>query len=70
MKKHLSIFPMLLIVFSVYGCGEKIEPGTGRMYVKKDAHVYHFCSSKCYKNMIELKRVPRRTRWSKHHTKE
>lgn len=51
-------------------CGEKIEPGTGRMYVKRDAKIFFFCSTKCYKNMIQLKRVPRRTRWSKYHIKE
>lgn len=51
-------------------CGAKIEPGTGRMYVKKDAKVFFFCSTKCYKNKIQLKRVPRRTRWSKYHVKE
>jgi large subunit ribosomal protein L24e len=51
-------------------CGEKIEPGTGRMYVKKDGKIFFFCSTKCYKNMIELKRVPRRTQWSKLHVKE
>ncbi|HID74207.1 MAG TPA: 50S ribosomal protein L24e [Thermoplasmata archaeon] len=45
-------------------CGVQIEPGTGRMFVKRDGTVFHFCSKKCYKNMIVLKRVPRRTRWS------
>ncbi|MCJ7606411.1 MAG: 50S ribosomal protein L24e, partial [Thermoplasmata archaeon] len=35
-------------------CGEEIEPGTGRMYVKKDGVIYHFCTSKCYKNLIKL----------------
>lgn len=45
-------------------CGQEIEPGTGRMFVKKDGSVFHFCTSKCYKNMIELKRVPRRTAWT------
>ncbi|MBN1539874.1 MAG: 50S ribosomal protein L24e [Candidatus Thermoplasmatota archaeon] len=51
-------------------CGEKIEPGTGRMYVKKDGKIFFFCSTKCYKNMVNLKRVPRKTLWSKHHVKE
>ncbi len=46
-------------------CGGNIEPGTGRMYVKSDATTYYFCSSKCFKNMITLKRVPRRVRWTK-----
>lgn len=46
-------------------CGNEIEPGTGMMYIKKDATTFHFCSSKCHKNMVQLKRVPRRTLWSK-----
>ena len=46
-------------------CGQEIEPGTGKMYVKKDATVFYFCSNKCQKNQLKLKRIPRRTRWSK-----
>ncbi|MCJ7517954.1 MAG: 50S ribosomal protein L24e [Methanomassiliicoccales archaeon] len=46
-------------------CGNEIEPGTGRMYVKKDGSVYSFCTHKCYKNMIHLRRVPRRTLWTR-----
>ena len=46
-------------------CGEKIEPGTGKMFIKTDGTVYYFCASKCQKNMLGLKRVPRRVRWSK-----
>ncbi|MCL2143263.1 MAG: 50S ribosomal protein L24e [Methanomassiliicoccaceae archaeon] len=46
-------------------CGLEIEPGTGKMFVKKDGTVLNFCTSKCYKNMIELRRVPRTTRWTK-----
>ena len=45
-------------------CGQEIEPGTGRIHVKKDGTVYNFCTSKCFKNMIELRRVPRRTAWT------
>ena len=51
-------------------CGKEIEPGTGRMYVKKDGVTYQFCASKCYKNMIELKRIPRRTEWTSWHARE
>ncbi len=51
-------------------CGKDIEPGTGRMYVKKDGTVLYFCSSKCYKNMMELKRVPRRVTWTADYEKE
>lgn len=51
-------------------CGQEVEPGTGRMYVKKDGVTYQFCTSKCYKNMIELKRVPRRTAWTSWYARE
>ena len=51
-------------------CGEEIEPGTGRMYVKKDGVIYHFCTSKCHKNLIKLGRVPRRTTWTRWHEHE
>ena len=50
-------------------CGNDIEPGTGRMYVRKDSTVYQFCTTKCYKNMVVLKRVPRYVRWSKKYQK-
>ena len=45
-------------------CGAEIEPGTGKMFVKKDGAVLNFCTNKCYKNMIELKRIPRTTAWT------
>ncbi|HSV42813.1 MAG TPA: hypothetical protein VLH13_05320, partial [Methanomassiliicoccales archaeon] len=31
----------------------------------KDGTVYLFCTMKCEKNMIDLKRVPRRVEWTK-----
>jgi large subunit ribosomal protein L24e len=46
-------------------CGVEIEPGTGKMYVKKDGTVFLFCSNKCDKNMIDLRRVPRNVEWTK-----
>ena len=45
-------------------CGEPIEPGTGKIYVKKDGTVYNFCTNKCKKNRIDIGRVPRRTKWT------
>jgi len=33
------------------------------MFVKRDGTVYFFCSSKCEKNMLKLKRVPRKIKW-------
>ncbi len=46
-------------------CGYEIEPGTGKMYVKRDGKIYYFCSRKCEKNMLELKRNPRKLKWTK-----
>ena len=51
-------------------CGKEVEPGTGRMFVKKDGVTYQFCTSKCFKNMIELRRVPRRTTWTTWYARE
>lgn len=49
-------------------CGASIEPGTGKMYVKKDGTTYLFCSNKCSKNMIEMGRVPRKVTWTAAYT--
>jgi large subunit ribosomal protein L24e len=50
-------------------CGNDIEPGTGTMYAKKDGTIYHFCSSKCRKNLLKLKRDPKHVRWTKFYRK-
>ncbi|HYA32696.1 MAG TPA: 50S ribosomal protein L24e [Candidatus Bathyarchaeia archaeon] len=44
-------------------CGAAIELGTGKMFVKRDGTVYHFCSSKCEKN-FRLGRLARRVVWT------
>lgn len=46
-------------------CGKEIEPGTGKMYVKKDGTFFLFCTNKCQKNMIGMKRVPRKITWTR-----
>jgi large subunit ribosomal protein L24e len=51
-------------------CGKIIEPGTGKMYVLKEGKVYDFCSSKCEKNMLKLKRKPLKTKWSAKYSKQ
>ena len=50
-------------------CGNEIEPGTGKLYIRKDGTIYHFCSSKCQKNFLKLKRVPRKVRWTRYYKK-
>jgi large subunit ribosomal protein L24e len=44
-------------------CGKQLEPGTGKMLVKKDGTIYYFCSAKC-ENNHKLGRVPRRVQWT------
>ncbi len=51
-------------------CGTKIEPGTGKIFVKTDGIVFHFCTGKCKKNMVDLKRKDRETRWTRKYAQE
>ncbi|MDD1684567.1 MAG: 50S ribosomal protein L24e [Methanoregula sp.] len=44
-------------------CGVPLEPGTGKMLVKKDGTIFYFCSTKCENNQ-KLGRVPRRVQWT------
>jgi len=45
-------------------CGREIEPGTGIMYVKNDGSILWFCSSKCRKNYLKLRRNPKKLKWT------
>ncbi len=45
-------------------CGNSIEPGTGRMYIRVDGTVFYFDSHKCFENFVNLRRVPQDTKWS------
>lgn len=45
-------------------CGDAIEAGTGKMYIRKDGTVFHFCTAKCQANQVELGRVNRHVRWT------
>ncbi len=44
-------------------CGRPIEPGTGIMYVTKRGEILWFCSSKCFKNYIKLRRKKTKVKW-------
>ncbi len=50
-------------------CGNEIEVGTGKMYVRRDGRVLYFCSGKCEKNMLKLKRSPRKLKWTKYYSR-
>lgn len=51
-------------------CGKEMEPGTGKMYVKKDGTVYLFCTNKCSKNMVDMGRVSRTVTWTRAYARE
>lgn len=46
-------------------CGKEIKPGTGMVFVKNDGTVLRFCSSKCWKNALKLKRNPKKLKWTR-----
>lgn len=45
-------------------CGSAIEPGTGKMYIKRDGTVFHYDSAKCQRNQVGLGRVNRHVKWT------
>ncbi len=49
--------------------GHEIEPGTGMMFVRRDGTVLWFKDSKSRKNMLKLKRNPRRLKWTRRYEK-
>lgn len=48
-----------------YFCGDEVKKGAGILYAKKDGTIINFCSSKCRKNSLKLKREGRRVKWTK-----
>ncbi len=45
-------------------CGCEIERGTGKIIVQKDGTILHFCTMRCEKNMLKLKRNPLKVAWT------
>ncbi len=50
-------------------CGNDIEPGTGKMFIRREGTIHFFCSSKCQKNLLNLGRIGRRVRWTRRYVK-
>jgi large subunit ribosomal protein L24e len=47
-------------------CNNEVRKGTGTLFVYKDGTTLSFCSSKCKKNMLNLKREGRLQGWTNH----
>ena len=45
-------------------CGKEIKPGTGMLFVLKTGKKHYFCSGKCERNAVKLKRTPRKKKWT------
>ena len=50
-------------------CGNEIKPGTGKIFVFKTGKTINFCSNKCEKNLLKLKRTARNFKWTKDYEK-
>ncbi|MBI2148009.1 50S ribosomal protein L24e [Candidatus Woesearchaeota archaeon] len=51
-------------------CGKNIERGTGKMFVQNDGKILYFCTMKCEKNMLKLRRKAHTTPWTKEFRRE
>jgi len=45
-------------------CSITIRPGAGKLFVRKDGSILTFCSRKCEKNLLQLKRKSHTTKWT------
>lgn len=55
---------MSLLVKPCSFCDRPVSKGSGTMLVRNDGTILWFCSAKCRKNMLELRRDPRRLKWT------
>ncbi|MGI0100758.1 MAG: 50S ribosomal protein L24e [Candidatus Micrarchaeaceae archaeon] len=37
-------------------CSTEIKKGTGTMYIYKTGAISYFCSNRCFKNVVKMKR--------------
>ncbi|MBD3387628.1 MAG: hypothetical protein GF416_01140 [Candidatus Altiarchaeales archaeon] len=51
-------------------CSDRIPRGTEYLYVTSKGKIMYFCSSKCLKNQVKLKRKPRKVKWTETYREE
>jgi len=60
---------MSMLTKSCSFCNRPIAKGSCTMLSKNDGTVLWSCSSKCKKNLLVLKRDPRKLKWTKKYVK-
>lgn len=60
---------MSLLIKPCSFCNRPVRKGSGTMLVRNDGVVLWFCSAKCKKNMMDLKRDPRKLKWTNKYVK-
>ena len=60
---------MSLLVKPCSFCDQPVAKGSGTMLAKNDGNILWFCSAKCKKNALVLKRDPRKLKWTKKYVK-
>jgi len=51
-------------------CGKEIEPGTGMLFVQRAGSVLYFCSNKCKKSQLDMKRDPKKLKWTERYERK
>ncbi len=51
-------------------CGKEIPPNHGLLYVQRTGNVLHFCSNKCKRFYLDLKRDPKKLKYTKKYEKK
>jgi len=46
-------------------CNQEFERGTGKLYIQKTGKMFRFCGMKCEKNLLKLKRKPKKFKWTR-----
>ena len=68
-KKDQVVNVMSMLTKSCSFCNRPIAKGSGTMLAKNDGTVLWSCSSKCKKNLLVLKRDPRKLKWTEKYVK-
>lgn len=48
-------------------CGNPLEPGTGRLFVRRDGTSFYFDSKRCQVKLLKQGKIPRYVKWTRHY---